>query len=152
MNLSCRFSLGLRKKVKINVIGHSLGGSLPRFALRFWPDTRLKVKNLISFGATNHGTILVNIICQLLPCPIGIIQQRQNSTFLCALNSYQETFSSVRYRNILSKFDELVQPAHSGEIEGKSVKNIYIQDLCPRRIYVGHLALGIYDYCAFRLT
>jgi hypothetical protein len=31
---------GIRRKTRINIIDHSLGGALPRFSLRFWPDIR----------------------------------------------------------------------------------------------------------------
>ena len=136
----------------MNLIGHSLGGTLPRFALRFWPDLRPLVNHLIGFGPTNHGTEVANVACSVSRCPIGVRQQRVNSSFLCALNSYQETFPSIRYTNILSRFDEIVRPVQSSELHGEQVRNIYIQDLCPRRLYVEHLALGLYDYCSYRLT
>jgi hypothetical protein len=40
---------GIRRKTRINIIGHSLGGALPRFSLRFWPDIRQMVHHLIAF-------------------------------------------------------------------------------------------------------
>ncbi|CAF3581250.1 unnamed protein product [Rotaria sp. Silwood1] len=143
---------GIRNKTKINIIGHSLGGTLPRFAFRFWPDIRLMVNHLIAFGPTNHGTIMADKACNLLHCPIAVTQQRINSSFLCALNSYQETFSSIKYTNILSKFDEIVRPLNGSEINEKNVTNIYIQDLCPFRVFAEHLGAGIYDYCGYILT
>src|SRR4051794_14423915 len=41
---------------RIAVIGHSQGGMVPRWAFRFWPDTRKMVDDMISFAASNHGT------------------------------------------------------------------------------------------------
>jgi hypothetical protein len=152
MNINHSFYKGIRRKTRIDIIGHSLGGALPRFALRFWPDIRVMVHHLIAFGATNHGTILADRACNLVRCPISVTQQRINSSFLCALNSYQETFDSIKYTNILSKSDEIVRPINSSEINGKYVTNIYIQDLCPFRIFVEHLGAGIYDYCGYFLT
>jgi triacylglycerol esterase/lipase EstA (alpha/beta hydrolase family) len=143
---------GIRRKTRINIIGHSLGGTLPRFALRFWPDIRRMVYQLIAFGPTNHGTTMANAACSIVPCPVSVTQQRINSSFLCALNSYQETFPSIKYTNILSKFDEIVRPTNSSEINEKGVINIYIQDLCPLRIFSEHLGAGIYDYCGYYLT
>jgi hypothetical protein len=143
---------GIRRKTRINIIGHSLGGTLPRFALRFWPDIRHMVYQLIAFGPTNHGTNMANKACNLVRCPISVTQQRINSSFLCALNSYQETFDSIKYTNILSKFDEIVRPVESSEINEKDVRNIYIQDICPFRIFSEHLGAGIYDYCGYFLT
>ncbi|CAF1265887.1 unnamed protein product [Adineta ricciae] len=143
---------GIRSKTRIHIIGHSLGGALPRFALRFWPDIRSMVYQLIAFGATNHGTSMADTACQAFRCPISVTQQRINSSFLCAMNSYQESFSSIRYINILSKFDEIVRPVESSEIHGETVTNIYIQDICPLRIFSEHLGAGIYDYCGYFLT
>ncbi|CAF0846663.1 unnamed protein product [Adineta steineri] len=143
---------GIRRKTRINIIGHSLGGALPRFALRFWPDIRYMVYHLIAFGATNHGTSMADIACDVFRCPVSVTQQRINSSFLCALNSYQETFPSIKYTNILSKFDEIVRPVNSSEINEKGVANIYIQDICPLRIFSEHLGAGIYDYCGYFLT
>jgi hypothetical protein len=110
------------------------------------------VHHLIAFGATNHGTSMADIACNTFRCPISVTQQRINSSFLCALNSYQETFPKIKYTNILSKFDEIVRPVSSSEINGKDVTNIYIQDLCPFRIFSEHLGAGIYDYCGYILT
>lgn len=129
-----------------------MGGTLPRFAFRFWPDVRSMVRHLIAFGPTNHGTIMADTACSLVPCPVSVTQQRINSSFLCALNSYQETFPSIRYTNILSKFDEIVRPLRSSEINQHNATNVYIQDFCPLRIFAEHLGAGIYDYCGYRLT
>ncbi len=41
---------------RIAVIGHSQGGMSPRFALRFWPDTRAMVEDYIGLASSNHGT------------------------------------------------------------------------------------------------
>ena len=142
----------LRRKLRLNIIGHSLGGTLPRFAIRFWPDIRRMINHLISFGPTNHGTIMADAACSLAHCPIAVIQQRINSSFICALNSYRETFPSIKYTTILSKYDEIVRPVQSSEITGKSVENIYIQDICPLRIFSEHLSSGVYDYCGYYLT
>lgn len=143
---------GIRRKTRINIIGHSLGGALPRFAIRFWPDIRRMIRHLIAFGPTNHGTTMADTVCSLVRCPISVTQQRINSSFLCALNSYQETFQSIKYTNILSKFDEIVRPINSSEINEKGVRNIYIQDFCPLRIFSEHLGAGVYDYCGYFLT
>ena len=143
---------GLRQKTRINIIGHSLGGTIPRFSLRFWPDIRRMIYHLIAFGATNHGTIMADAVCSLTSCPTAVTQQRTNSSFLCALNSYQETFSPIKYTNILSKFDEIVRPIESSELKGDRVNNVYIQDYCPWRIFSEHLGAGIYDYCGYYLT
>jgi hypothetical protein len=83
---------------------------------------------------------MADAACPVVACPIAVTQQRINSSFLCALNSYQETFHSIYYTNILStKSDELVRPLRSSEISGL-------------RIFSEHLGVGIYDYCGYYLT
>jgi hypothetical protein len=95
---------------------------------------------------------MADAACAVVACAVAVTQQRINSSFLCALNSYQKTFHSIKYTNILSKSDELVRPLRSSEINGKSATNIYVQDLCPLRIFSEHLGVGIYDYCGYYLT
>ena len=77
---------------KISIIGHSLGGMSPRWALRFWPDTRAMVDDQIGFAPSNHGTIFADGAC-LPGCPAAEWQQRANADFIKAMNSGQETFS-----------------------------------------------------------
>ena len=63
---------GFREKTRINIIGHSVGGTVSRFSLRFWPDIREMVYQLIAFGATHHGTMLADTLCSLARCPTGL--------------------------------------------------------------------------------
>ncbi len=41
---------------KVQIIGYSQGGMVPRWALRFWPDTRALVDDDVGLDASNHGT------------------------------------------------------------------------------------------------
>ena len=41
---------------RVAVMGHSQGGMSMRWALRFWPDTRAMVDDVIGFAGSNHGT------------------------------------------------------------------------------------------------
>jgi hypothetical protein len=123
---------------------------LPRFALRFWPDTRRFIRHLIAFGPSNHGTLAADTACSISPCAPALQQQRLYSDFVCALNSYQETFPGISYTNVLTRWDEMILPTASSElIHTKKVKNVYIQDWCPMRLFSEHLAVGTYDYCAY---
>ena len=47
---------------RIAVMGHSQGGMSMRWALRFWPDTRAMVDDVIGMAGSNHGTT-VRTVC-----------------------------------------------------------------------------------------
>ena len=141
---------------KISIIGHSQGGMLPRWALRFWPDTRAMVDDDIGFAPSNHGTTGAETVCQI-PCAAADWQQSDKSQFIAALNSYQETFPGISYTEVYSHFDEIVTPnsddtgsssVHGG---GGAITNVAIQDGCPADPSE-HLAIGTQDYVAYDLA
>jgi hypothetical protein len=141
---------------KISIIGHSQGGMLPRWPLRFWPDTRAMVDDQIGFAPSNHGTTGAELLCALR-CAAADWQQSDKSEFIKALNSYQETFPGISYTEIYSHFDEIVTPnsddtgsssLHGG---GGDITNVAIQDLCPLDPSE-HLAIGTQDDVAYDLA
>jgi hypothetical protein len=141
---------------RISIIGHSQGGMIPRWALRFWPDTRAMVDDQIGFAPSNHGTTGADPLCTL-SCAAADWQQRDISEFIKALNSYQETFPGISYTEIYSHFDEIVTPnsddtgsssLHGG---GGEITNEAIQDLCPLDPSE-HLAIGTQDNVAYDLA
>jgi pimeloyl-ACP methyl ester carboxylesterase len=76
---------------RISIIGHSQGGMIPRAALRYWPDTRAMVNDQIGIAPSNHGTTGAQLTC-IPDCAPAVWQQRDDSQFIKALNSDQETF------------------------------------------------------------
>jgi Putative serine esterase (DUF676) len=141
---------------RISIIGHSQGGMIPRWALRFWPDTRAMVDDQIGFAPSNHGTTGADPLCTL-SCAAADWQQRDIAEFIKALNSYQETFPGISYTEIYSHFDEIVTPnsddtgsssLHGG---GGEITNEAIQDLCPLDSSE-HLAIGTQDNVAYDLA
>lgn len=140
---------------KVQILGHSQGGTEPRFALRFWPDLRAMVDDYIGLDATNHGTLLVNAICAPT-CGPAFFQQRLNSRYTQAINSYQQTFPGISYTQIYTRTDE-VQPnlnnhgttsLHGG---GGDITNISTQDVCPTTPNE-HISVGTYDPVAFAIA
>jgi lipase (class 2) len=141
---------------RIAIVGHSQGGMVPRWALRWWPDTRSMVDDVVGFAGTNHGTTMAHA-----NCPNGCIpadtQQASDSKFIPALNSGQETFAGISYTEVYTHTDEEVQPnrdntgtssLHTGD--GR-ITNVAVQDICPADT-TEHLGLGTYDSVAYALA
>ena len=141
---------------KVQIIGYSQGGMVPRWALRFWPDTRRLVDDDVGLDASNHGTITAKAAC-LEGCAPAVWQQRDDSAFTAALNSFQETFPGISYTEIYSQDDEIVVPnateqgsssVHTG---GGTIANIAVQEVCPGHL-ADHLAMGSYDPVGYALA
>jgi pimeloyl-ACP methyl ester carboxylesterase len=121
----------------ITIYGHSQGGMVARYALRFFPSTRLMVEDLVGAAPSNHGTIDADLDCALL-CPAAHWQQRTRSNLLAALNSPQETYAGIDYTTIYTRTDEMVVPNFDAATGSSSLRtgdgamvNIAIQDICP---------------------
>jgi triacylglycerol esterase/lipase EstA (alpha/beta hydrolase family) len=141
---------------RVDIVGHSQGGMVPRWALRFWPDTRRMVGDLVGLSPSNHGTVDAVGACTF-GCAPSFWQQRTGSNFLRALNSYQETFPGISYSNVYTRTDEVVVPnlgpAASSSLHGGGgqITNVAIQDVCPLDTSE-HLAVGTYDNPAYALA
>lgn len=117
-------------KRKISIIGHSQGGVVPRWSLRFWPDVRDLVDDVIGLAPTSHGTPLGSQICQS-NCHPAIWQQRVGSRFYEAVDSYQQTFKGISYTVITSYADAWVPPLAADLTGPGDIANVRVQDKCP---------------------
>lgn len=129
---------------KIAILGHSQGGMSGRWALRFWPDLRTKVAEVIGMAPSNHGTLsLATCIEGLTRCTPAVWQQGAESMFVRALNSRAETFAGIDYTNVFTALDEVVTPPKSsGLTTGKGrIANVKVQDVCPLDPYE-HVLMG----------
>lgn len=140
---------------RIAVMGHSQGGMIMRWSLRFWPDTRAMVDDIIGIAGTNHGSSIIPALC-VPACAPALWQQRAGSKFIKALNSGQETFARISYTEIYSRTDEFVQPNlnnhGTSSLHGPgAITNIAIQDVCPLAVYE-HLLVGTLDPAASALV
>jgi hypothetical protein len=143
---------------RIAVMGHSQGGMSMRWALRFWPDTRAMVDDVIGFSGSNHGTTVLTRAACGLGCPAAVWQQMTGSNFIAALNSGAETFAGISYSEIYTHTDEVVEPAgdsahasaalHTG---AGQITNVATQDLCPLDVDE-HLTVGTIDPVAYALA
>ena len=66
----------------VAVIGHSQGGLEARWAMRWWPDLRPLVSDLITLAAPNHGALYPNLHCTAPgSCAASLYQMRSSSAF-----------------------------------------------------------------------
>jgi hypothetical protein len=135
---------------RIALVGHSQGGMVSRLPLRFWPDTRRKVDDVIGFAGTNHGTDMADATGE--GAPAGL-QQASNSNFIRALNSRAETFAGISYTEIFTNLDEVVTPPREASSVGGPgrITNVATQEICPADPYE-HLGIGTLDPVAAALA
>jgi hypothetical protein len=141
---------------KVDVLGWSQGGMSPRWALRFWPDTRDLVDDLVALAPSNHGTLDAEAC--LAVCPDAFWQQRASSRFMAALNSGVETFEGVDYTVVYTRLDEVVVPNVDERSGSSSLRtgdgaraNIATQQVCPLSL-ADHMALGSYDAVGYAVA
>ncbi len=139
---------------QVDIVGHSQGGVVARQYLKFnggadasAPELN-KVDNLITLGATNHGTSfnglqqlflaakslgLPKIISEQLLFGTAGSQQLIGSPFLSRLNADSEALPDVNYTVVATKFDEIVTPPERTFLNpaSGSVDNLWVQDECP---------------------
>jgi hypothetical protein len=115
----------------VDVLGHSQGGLQPRWAIKWWPDIRDIVDDLVTMAAPHHGTDLAAAGFEPQGCFASCWQMRPGSSFLEALNAEDETPGEISYTALYSATDELVQPPETAALDG--ARNILMQDVCPGR-------------------
>ncbi|HZU80125.1 MAG TPA: hypothetical protein VE991_09445 [Acidimicrobiales bacterium] len=141
---------------QVDILGYSQGGMVPRWALRFWPDTRPLVRELVAIDPSNHGTLDASGLCRLR-CPPSFWQQAAGSHFLQALNSGAETFAGIDYVVLYSRTDEVVfpnlSPAGSSALHtgAGAIENLAVQQRCPADPSE-HLLMGTVDPVAYALA
>ena len=142
---------------KVDIVGHSQGGMMPRQYLKFLGGAE-KVNSLIGLAPSNHGTTLSGLtkLTDYLP-PLGdaiedfgpaLMQQKEGSDFINRLNEGGDTVPGVHYTVISTKNDEVVTPYTTQALDGPDVKNVVLQDLCASDISE-HLAIALTDKVAW---
>lgn len=142
---------------RVSIIGFSQGGMIGRWALKFWPDTRAMVEDLIGLAPSNHGTLSADPLCSA-SCPAAYWQQRSDAKFTAALNQGPETWAGIDYTVAFTNHDEVVTPnldARTGSSALRTgdgrIANVLIQSLCPADSS-DHLALGSFDAVGWALA
>ncbi|MEU3406309.1 alpha/beta fold hydrolase [Streptomyces sp. NPDC006670] len=142
---------------KADLVGHSQGGMMPRYYLKFLGGAA-KVNALVGLAPDNHGTTLSGLT-QLLPyfpgaadlistATPGLADQIVGSPFQQKLNAGGDTVPGVSYTVIATQYDEVVTPYRSAFLDGPGVRNVVLQDLCPLDLSE-HVAIGLTDRIAW---
>ena len=123
--------LGATGARKVSLVGHSQGGMMPRWYVRFLGGAP-KVDDLVGLAPSNHGTTNPGaFVAGATVCP-ACDQQRAGSSFLQTLNAGDETPGAVSYTSIETRDDEVVTPFTSAFLApGPNTANILLQDACP---------------------
>jgi len=123
--------LGATGARKVSLVGHSQGGMMPRWYLKFLGGAA-KVDDLVGLAPSNHGTTNPGaLVAGATFCP-ACDQQRAGSSFLQTLNAGDETPGAVSYTSIETRYDEVVTPFTSAFLApGPNTANILLQDACP---------------------
>ncbi|MEV0093097.1 alpha/beta fold hydrolase [Streptomyces sp. NPDC050738] len=142
---------------KADLVGHSQGGMMPRYYLKFLGGAA-KVNSLTGLAPDNHGTTLDGL-ANLLPyfpgaadilrkgAP-GLSDQVAGSPFVTKLNAGGDTVPGVRYTVIATRYDEVVTPYRSQFLSGPDVTNVLLQDKCGADVSE-HVTIGTVDRIAF---
>jgi triacylglycerol esterase/lipase EstA (alpha/beta hydrolase family) len=130
--------LAATKAKKVDLVGHSQGGMMPRYYLRFLGGAA-KVHSLVGLASSNHGTTVNGLFTLGSFFPgadsfLGVCQaceeQAVGSPFLAKLNAGGDTVKGIHYTVIESSNDEVVTPYTSAFLTGKKVTNILLQEQC----------------------
>ena len=144
-----RTVLAQTEATKVDLVGHSQGGMMPRYYLKNIDSS--KVDDLVGLSPSNHGT--TNRFATPLggPCP-ACAQQAAGSSFITQLNAGDETPGAADYTNAVTRNDEVVTPYTSGFLaaDRNAVTNITLQDKCPNDTSE-HLRTP-YDVAAIQIT
>ena len=105
---------------KVSLVGHSQGGMMPRYYLKFLGGAG-KVDDLIGLAPSNHGTSNPGA---LLLDGAGVCdscgQQATGSAFMTNLNAGDETPGNVSYTVVETRYDEVVIPYTSAFLSGRA--------------------------------
>ncbi len=132
-------SMASRANSKVDVVGFSQGPLEPRWAIKWWPDIRQTVDDMVVMAGVSHGFTETEVLC-FQSCVAPFWQMKPNSKFLAALNAGDETPGDVSYTSVYSRTDQFVWLTGSGggdpwtessRLEGAA--NIATQDICPGR-------------------
>lgn len=144
-------TMSRRYQSKVDVVGFSQGPLEPRWAVKYWPDVRRKVDDLVGMEAPYQGAAIGNVSCVRECIPV-LWQMRIGSQFLTTLNAGDQTPGRISYTSAYSLTDDVVFPqgGQRGSWQGDGATNIAVQDICPARV-VDHVQ-ATYDAVVYAIV
>jgi triacylglycerol esterase/lipase EstA (alpha/beta hydrolase family) len=135
--------LSATHSAKVDIVGHSQGGMMPRYYLRFLGGAA-RVHALVGLSPSNHGTTVDGFTTLFgligledagdatigAACGLACEQQLVGSQFLQELNAGGDAVPGVEYTVIETRYDEVVTPYTSAFLSGSRVENIELQQQC----------------------
>ncbi|MDV6264673.1 esterase/lipase family protein [Rhodococcoides yunnanense] len=118
---------------KVSIVGHSKGGTVPRYYTRFLGGDRT-VARIVALSPPNYPTAGP-------PVQDDVLQR---------LNEGNDTVSGIEYTTIVTRYDQIVVPYTASLLTGAGNTNVVLQDVCPANV-VEHTGIS-YDPLAQRLV
>lgn len=116
--------LGATGASKVAIVGHSKGGVVPRYYVRFLGGVE-RVSKIVALSPPNYP----------VPGPPA-------DDSLAQVNSPTDTVPGVEYTVIVTRYDQVV-PWEASLLRGEGARNVVLQDLCPADV-VEHTGIS-YD-------
>lgn len=144
---------------RVDLVGHSQGGTLPRVLLKengWWA----KIDKIVGLASTNYGSTGSGVLSTIAALPGGtgaletvapaFSEWTLGSDYMAALNAGPEVVPGVDFTNIATRYDEVITPYQNAFLRYPGAKNLVVQDYCATD-FADHLALP-YDPVALQLT
>ena len=129
---------------KVDIIGHSQGVILVRYAAKFL-GSGPQIDTLVSLSGGIHGSSLASGIDASAGC-LGLVLCKQaaiGSEFLQQLNEPNDAIDGVHHVNITTIHDRIGTPYTNNLMFGTGdITNVVVQDQCPGSL-VGHVLLPL---------
>lgn len=116
---------------KVDIVGHSQGGLMPRDYINNLGGSAY-VNELVGLSPSNHGTT-TPLAPYATGCP-ACQEQAYNSPYIQSVNNPTETKYPVDYTVIQTQYDEVVTPYTSAFLkadDNTQVTNVLLQTKCP---------------------
>ncbi|WP_230594398.1 esterase/lipase family protein [Rhodococcoides fascians] len=118
---------------KVSIVGHSKGGTVPRYYARFLGGDRTMAR-IVALSPPNYPTAG--------PPVQDYVLER--------LNEGSDTVTGIEYTTIVTRYDQIVVPYTASLLTGAGNTNVVLQDVCPADV-VEHTGIS-YDSLAQRLV